>query len=134
MSVLKRNKSYKNMKRQKYKDQYSFFETRLLSIQSGLYLSIEDIILIAKNLNFTLPYKNRELSLQKLLLLAKEAGINNKLIDLFLQNLEQRKKQYLRLYGPYKNTKSLLDTLLRQLSTTRMLIIKELSPRSIDEK
>lgn len=122
------------MKRQKYKDQYSFFETRLLSIQSGLYLSIEDIILIAKKLNFTLPYKNRELSLQKLLLLAKEAEINDKLIDLFLQNLEQRKKQYLRLYGPYKNAKSLLDALLHQLSTTRMLIIKELSPRSIDEK
>jgi|GEM_PF-5777690 hypothetical protein len=115
------------MQQHKYKNQYSFVQTRLLSIQSGLYLNIEDIIFIAKKLKFTLPYKSRELSLQKLLFLVKEHKVNDEFISLFLQILELKKKEYLYLYAPYKNAKTLLDTLLKQLSTTRMLIIKEFS-------
>lgn len=131
MSALKQNKNYTAMQNNKYKNQYSFFEQRLLSIQSGMYLNIEEILHIAKDLGFNLPHKSRELTLQKLLLLSKEQNLNNKLSSLFLETIEQKKQEYINLYTSYKNAEHLLSSLLQQLQATKMMIIKELHVRNI---
>lgn len=119
------------MQNSKYKNQYSFFEQRLLSIQSGMYLNIEEILHISKDLGFNLPYKSRELTLQKLLLLSKEQNLNDKLSSLFLEKIELRRQEYISLYSSYNHTKHLLSSLLQQLQATKILIIKELHVRNI---
>lgn len=122
------------MQNSKYKNQYSFFEQRLLSIQSGFYINIKEILSIANSLGFTLPYKSRELTLQKLFILSKEQKLNNKLSTLFLELIEQKRQEYISLYSPYSHTKHLLSSLLEQLQVTKMLIIKELHVRNISDE
>jgi len=122
------------MQNSKYKNQYSFFEQRLLSIQSGFYINIKEILDIANSLGFTLPYKSRELTLQKLFILSKEQKLNHKLSTLLLELIEQRKQEYTSFYNHYGHTKHLLSSLLQQLQATKMLVIKELHVRNISDE
>lgn len=124
MFASKQEKSYSTMKQSKYKEQYSFFEKYLLNLRSGIYLSIYDIVFIAQKLGFDLPYKTRELTLQKLFILVKEDKKESQLISILLKLLEEQKQEYQFLYSSYPTP--LLQTILQQLQTTKMLILKEL--------
>lgn len=121
------------MKQTSYKKQYSFFEQSLLNISSGIYFSVKDFIDIAKELDISLPFKTREIVLQKLLLEAKQKKLNDKLITLFFQKLEEKKEQYLALHINYEKSKPLISNWLRQLESTKMLIQRELFQGNIYE-
>jgi hypothetical protein len=92
---------------------------------SGLYLSQNDLISIAKKVNISLDMNSREMLIKKLLNESEEQGTITQVIALLNQLIDQRIQSYHKLSLDYPASHPILATLAQKANGTKSLLARE---------
>jgi len=106
---------------------YEGIERQLMAVHySGVYLSNADIVRVGKKMGLDLPLKERMSLLKELMHEAHEQGLKPRMMQGFVEILQERARAYQQLAQDYPAAMPVLGPMIQKARSTALLLQREM--------